>query len=68
MTRLAFSVKEAAEVTGMSPDAIKAAIHSTDPQQKLRAKALSLTKTGRASKFVILPADLQAWLEGLNDA
>lgn len=68
MTKLAYSVKEAAEVVGCGADTIKAAIHSTDPKRKLRAKALTLTSTGRASKFTILHADLVAWLEGLNEA
>lgn len=67
--RLSYTIKEAAEATGISADVIKAAIHTTDPERKLRAKALSVSeRTGRASKYVVLRADLEAWLEGLATA
>lgn len=65
----AYSVASAAAATGLSRDTIKAAIRSTDPKRQLRAKALNVhPETGRASKLIILPADLDAWLQGLSDA
>lgn len=67
--RLSYSLKEAAEVAGVSTDTLKTAIHSTDPKRKLRAKAISThPETGKVSKFVVLRADLLAWLEGLTSA
>ena len=70
--RLSYTVKEAAEVTGLSESFLKAAIHSSDPARRLPAKGASLrTKCmakGSASKFVILRGDLVAWLYGMSGA
>jgi hypothetical protein len=67
--RLSYTLKQAAEVTGLSQDVLKRAIHSSDPKRKLRAKAISTNAdTGKASKFVVLHADLAAWLDSLDAA
>lgn len=62
--RLSYTLKEAAAATGISVDVLTAAIHSE--KNTLRARALSRhPATGKASKYVILRADLEDWLQGL---
>lgn len=60
----AYSITEAAEVAGVSPDTIKRAIHATVPtpeRPSLRAKKLG-------AKYLVLADDLRAWLQSLPDA
>lgn len=61
---LAYDVNTAAEVCGVSRDTIVRAINTG----ALKSKALSITSKGKASKRVILRADLEAWLNGLDAA
>lgn len=70
MTALAYDVKGAAALCGLSPDSIKRAIESG----ALRAKALNATaaaehrKSEKVGKLLIRHDDLAAWLDGLEDA
>lgn len=64
ITKLALTVPEAAEATGISQTSLKRAIATGD----LRARAMSVREDGRASKRVVLTSDLQAYLEALPDA
>lgn len=65
--RLAYSLEQAAEATGLSADTIRRAIHSE--RHKLKAKRSGVDKHGLpAGKYVILHADLMEWLEGLEAA
>lgn len=67
MTKLAYTIDEAAEAVGVSPDTIRRAIRSTE--HPLRAKRSGKDKNGLpAGKHLILAADLSAWLEGLDAA
>ena len=64
-TKLAFNTKEAAAATGLSEDTIKRAIRSG----ALKASKSSINADGDPTgRFVILAAELQAWLEGLEAA
>ena len=63
--RPAYSVKTAAEDTGLSQTAIRDLIHAG----LLRAKRSNVTKDGEpAGKYVIEGAALKAYIEGLVDA
>jgi len=64
--KLAFTREEAASACGVSVDVIKRAIAGGH----LSAKRSGVNKeTGEpAGKYLILAADLQAWLEGLEAA
>jgi excisionase family DNA binding protein len=63
-TPLAYSVAQAAEVTGLSASHIKRLID----EGLLKAKATSLRSDGHPAKRVILAAELQRYLDGLVDA
>lgn len=59
---IAYTVQTAAEaVYGVSEDLLRKAVNSG----KLKAKRTGPKGTGR---IVIMRADLEAWLEGLDDA
>ncbi len=63
-TKLAYSVQEAAEATGLSVTFIDAAIRRAD----LKARRTVLRENGEvAGKRVILAADLAAFLENLPE-
>lgn len=63
--RLAYTTATAAEATSRSRQTILRAIHSG----ALRAKRENAdSEKGRGGNFLILHADLVAWLEGLTDA
>lgn len=65
--RLGLTLREAAEVSGLSRDTLSKAIHAGDLAAKHSAKdEKGRRKTG--GKTVIRPADLAAWLDGLADA
>ena len=65
MTRLAYTRDQAAEACGVSPKTIARAIAAG----KLRAKRTAVTDDGDPTgKYLILEADLLAWLEGLAAA
>lgn len=62
---LSYTIKTAAEATGLTGSTISRAIKSG----KLRAKRSSVAADGEPTgSYVILAADLQAWLEGLAAA
>lgn len=62
---LSFSTTTAAAATGLSKSHLTAAITAGH----LKAKRSGLTEDGEPTgKYVILAADLQAYLEGLVDA
>lgn len=68
-TQIAYSTDDAAAVTGITKDAIRAAIATG----KLRAKRQPLADgspnpSPRGGKFVIQRADLVAWIDGFPDA
>lgn len=55
--KLAYSVREAAEATGVGVDTVKRAIRSGDlPTKSPRVDGR------RVNKYVILAADLEAWI------
>ncbi|HEY9249240.1 MAG TPA: helix-turn-helix domain-containing protein [Rariglobus sp.] len=63
-TPMAFTLNEAAATARQSPSTIRRAIHATDPAAfppPLKAK-----RDGKG--YLILAADLNAWLESLPDA
>lgn len=63
--RLAYTIRTAADATGLSQQTIMRAIKSG----ALRAKRSSVTEDGEpAGSYVILAPSLEAWLEGLVDA
>lgn len=65
MTRLAYSLAEAAEATGLSRSHLDRAIKAGE----LRTKTTKLDADERpVGKRVILASALQAYLEGLADA
>jgi len=65
LPKLSYSVAEAAEVTGVSPDTIKRAIRA----RHLKARRSAVDANGvPAGKYLIFHADLIAWLEGLEAA
>lgn len=62
---LSYTLKTAAEATGLTTATISRAIKGG----KLQAKRSGLTDDNLpAGSYVILAADLQAWLEGLTAA
>jgi len=64
-TKLAYTLKEAAAATGLSVDRVKRAIYCGD----LRAKRSGKTKDGDpAGRYLVLHADLQSWLDGMEEA
>jgi hypothetical protein len=64
--KLAYTREEAATACGVSVDSIKRAINRGDLRAKRSAKH---PETGEPTgKYLILAADLQAWLEGLAAA
>lgn len=65
-TPLTYTAATAAAATGLSPEAIKRAVRSG----ALRAKASGgLNDKGQpVGKYLIRPADLDAWIEQLEDA
>lgn len=64
-TRLAYTRDQAAEACGVSESTIKRAIASGH----LRAKRTAVDDNGDPTgKYLILAADLTAWLEGLSAA
>lgn len=66
--KLAYTVEEAAAEVGLSADVIRQAIHA-EGRHKLQAKRSGVNKNGEpVGRFVILHADLVAWLEGLEAA
>lgn len=65
MTRLAYSLAEAAEATGLSRSHLDRAIKAGE----LRTKTTKLDVDEKpVGKRVILASELQAYLEGLADA
>lgn len=63
--KLAYTREEAAHACGLSLDSVKRAINRGD----LRAKRSGVNAEGDpAGKYLILAADLQAWLDGLAAA
>lgn len=66
MTKLAYTREEAAQACGVSADTIKRAVAAG----KLKAKRSGVhAETGEPTgKYLILAADLQAWLENLSAA
>lgn len=75
MNKLMFTLKEAAEATGFSAEALKLAItQAYDTQSpsrnvtKTRLPRLAAKRPSPASAYRILATDLQAWLEELPDA
>lgn len=62
MTRpkIAVNMRQAAEMTGVSEDTIRRAIHATDPPY-LKAKKIG-------SRVSIAVKDLEAWHDSLPDA
>ena len=54
MSKIAFSIEEAAEATGYSTDTIRRALRNSD-----------MTASYANSKPVILATELQEWLEAL---
>lgn len=57
----AYTIPEAAALKRVSPDTIRRAIRSTDPDHHLRAK--------RVGKGYRIPASaLEEWFDGLEDA
>lgn len=64
-TRLAYTREEAALACGVSLDTIKRAINAG----RLRAKRSSEDEDGNPTgKYLITPAAISEWLEGLTDA
>lgn len=64
-TRLAYTREETAHLCGVSLDTIKRAIGSG----RLRAKRSAVNEAGDpAGKYLITPAAISEWLEGLEDA
>lgn len=64
-TPLSYTLKTAAEATGLTTTTLSRAIKST----RLKARKSGLTPDGEpAGSYVILHADLMAWLEGLTAA
>lgn len=64
-TSLAYTLNSAASATGLSRSTIERAVKSG----ALRAKRTGRTEDGEpAGSYLILAADLQAWLDGLVDA
>lgn len=61
----AYKVAEAAKLKGVSPDYVRAAIHSTGAHA-LRAKNVSSNPD--FPRYRISASDLEAWWEGLPDA
>lgn len=71
MTKLLYSVPEAAEATGLSESAIKAAIRQTYAsarERDLKRLPRLPAKLAGGNAYRILATDLQAWLEQLPDA
>ncbi len=68
MSKLAYSISEAAESSGQSMDTIKRALRATDP--KVFPPPLRAKRAGAAtnSKRLILATELQRWLDSLPDA
>lgn len=60
--KISYSIRSAAEATGLSETRIKQAIHSGE----LAARRSAITEDGEpAGKYVILHADLEAFINGL---
>jgi len=71
--KLMFSLKEAAEATGLSTGVLKSAItqdYSSGGDKKVatRLPRLAAKRPTGSSGYRILATDLQAWLEQLPDA
>lgn len=65
MTKLSYTLTEAAEATGVSEDTLKGAIRRGD----LRAKRSSKNDDGDGvGKYLLTTAALTAWLDSLADA
>lgn len=65
MSKLAYTLEEAAEACGVSQDTVKKQINAG----ALRAKRTSTNADGDpAGKYLITAAALAAWLDGLVDA
>lgn len=62
--KVSYTVREAAEATGLSQDTILAAIRSGD----LRVAAPEVDGTRLKNKYVVLREDLIAWLRGRREA
>ncbi|MCR2051476.1 helix-turn-helix domain-containing protein [Actinomyces bowdenii] len=58
---LAYTINEAARVTGLSADFLRRAIKATDPDMHLPAKMAG-------SRYVILREDLERWLQERPEA
>lgn len=57
--KLAYSLKEAAEMVGLSVDTLRSEIKRTD-EKRLRAKQ-------RSGRYVVTEAELRDWLDRLDD-
>lgn len=68
LTKIAYTIDEAAQVSGLSPDTIRRAIRSKDHPLVARRSGVSKTTGDPAGKHLILHDDLVAWLEGLGAA
>jgi hypothetical protein len=65
MSKLAYSLFEAAEATGLSEDSLKQAIRRGD----LKAKRSARSEDGDGvGKYILTATALNAWLDGLADA
>jgi hypothetical protein len=64
-TKLAYSLLEAADATGLSEDSLKQAIRRGD----LKAKRSARSEDGDGvGKYILTASALNAWLDGLADA
>lgn len=64
MTPITVTVQEAAQMTGVSPDVIRAAINTL----RLPAKRIPSVKKGGAGKRIVIKvSDLEAWVDSLED-
>ena len=68
MSKIAYTLPEAAEQVGVSVDTIRRAIRQTKPNVYPPALRAKNAGTDRKPSYRILHAELLAWAESLQDA